>query len=169
MKKVMLALVGAGGYGDYCLGLMERFVDPATYELVAAIDPYYERVPRFTRLQMQGVPFYRTLEEFFEKNTADLVLIASPIHMHKEQCILAMRNGAHVLCEKPLAPVLQDALAIRAAADTYGKKLGVGFQMSFCDPIQNLKKDIRAGLLGAPRALRSYVSWQRFDSYYNSP
>ena len=98
-----------------------------------------------------------------------LVLIASPIHMHREQCILAMQHGAHVLCEKPLAPIVQDALAIRDAAAKYNKKLGVGFQMSFCDPIQNLKKDIRAGLLGAPRSLRSYVSWQRFDSYYNSP
>lgn len=169
MKKVRLALVGAGGYGDYCLGLMERFVDPETYDLIAAIDPFYERVPRFEKLKAQGVPFYRTLEEFFAADTADLVLIASPIHMHREQCILAMQHGAHVLCEKPLAPIVQDALAIRDAAAKYGKKLGVGFQMSFCDPIQNLKKDIRAGLLGAPRSLRSYVSWQRFDSYYNSP
>nr|WP_295945530.1 Gfo/Idh/MocA family oxidoreductase [uncultured Agathobaculum sp.] len=169
MKKVRLALVGAGGYGDYCLGLMERFVDPDTYALVAAIDPFYERVPRFEKLKAQGVPFYRTLEDFFAADTADLVLIASPIHMHREQCILAMQHGAHVLCEKPLAPIVQDALAIRDAAEKYGKKLGVGFQMSFCDPIQNLKKDIRAGLLGAPKSLRSYVSWQRFDSYYNSP
>ena len=169
MKKVRLALVGAGGYGNYCLGLMERFVDPKTYELVAAIDPFYERVPRFEKLKAQGVPFYRTLEDFFAADTADLVLIASPIHMHREQCILAMQHGAHVLCEKPLAPIVQDALIIRDAAEKYGKKLGVGFQMSFCDPIQNLKKDIRAGLLGAPKSLRSYVSWQRFDSYYNSP
>ena len=169
MKKVRLALVGAGGYGNYCLGLMERFVDPKTYELVAAIDPFYECVPRFEKLKAQGVPFYRTLEDFFAADTTDLVLIASPIHMHREQCILAMQHGAHVLCEKPLAPIVQDALIIRDAAAEYGKKLGVGFQMSFCDPIQNLKKDIRAGLLGAPRSLRSYVSWQRFDSYYNSP
>ena len=168
MKKVKLALVGAGGYGDYCLGLMERFVDPETYALVAAIDPFYERVPRFEKLKAEGVPFYRTLEDFFAVDTADLVLIASPIHMHREQCMLAMQHGAHVLCEKPLAPIVQDALAIRDAAAKYGKKLGVGFQMSFCDPIQNLKKDIRAGLLGAPKSLRSYVSWQRFDSYYNS-
>ena len=113
--------------------------------------------------------FYRTLEDFFLADTADLVLIASPIHMHKQQCMLALSHGAHVLCEKPLAPILQDALDIRNAVQSSGKALGVGFQMSFCDPIQNLKKDIRAGVLGAPRSLRSYVSWQRFDSYYNSP
>lgn len=64
MNKVRLALVGAGGYGDYCLGLLERFVDPESYTLVGAVDPYYERVPRYEKLQSQGVSFYRTLEVF---------------------------------------------------------------------------------------------------------
>ncbi len=27
MKPIKLAIIGAGGYGDYCLGLLERFVD----------------------------------------------------------------------------------------------------------------------------------------------
>lgn len=45
MRQTRLAIIGAGGYGDYCLGLLERFVDPASYRLVAAIDPFYERVP----------------------------------------------------------------------------------------------------------------------------
>lgn len=167
-RKVRMALVGAGGYGDYCLGLMERFVDSKTYTLVAAIDPFYERVPRYEKLMEQNVLFYRSLEDFFAQDTADLVLIASPIHQHREQCILAMQHGAQVLCEKPLAPLVQDAHAIGEVAAQYGKKLGVGFQMSFCDPICNLKKDIHDGLLGTPLSLRSYVSWQRFDSYYNS-
>ena len=169
MKPIKLAIIGVGGYGDYCLGLLERFVDPESYQLVAAIDPFYEKVPRYAQLTAQGVPMYRTPEDFFAVDRADLVLIASPIHLHKQQCLLALKHGAHVLCEKPLAPILQDALDIREAVAASGRKLGVGFQMSFCDPIQNLKRDIQSGLLGAPKSLRTYVSWQRYDSYYNSP
>lgn len=60
MRQTRLAIIGAGGYGDYCLGLLERFVDPASYRLVAAIDPFYERVPRYEALRAAGVPFYRT-------------------------------------------------------------------------------------------------------------
>ena len=74
-----------------------------------------------------------------------------------------------MLCEKPLAPILQDAHEIDEAARKAGVKLGVGFQMSFCRPIQELKRDILSGLLGKPLMLKSYVSWQRYDSYYNSP
>lgn len=169
MKQTKLAIIGAGGYGDYCLGLLERFVDPASFTLVAAIDPFYERVPRYEKLRAAGVPFYRTPEEFYEVGHADLVLIASPIHLHREQCIAAMRQGSDVLCEKPIAPLLQDMEAIRAVQRETGRRLGVGFQMSFCQPILDLKRDIQAGLLGAPKSLRCYVSWQRYDSYYNSP
>lgn len=169
MKKIRMAIVGAGGYGDYCLGLMERFVDPESYELIAAVDPFFEKVPRYATLCAAGVRFYRTLEAFYAEDTADLVLIASPIHLHRQQCILALQSGSHVLCEKPLAPTLQDVEEIHRAQKQSGRRLGVGFQMSYCDPIQTLKRDIRNGLLGKPLSLRSYVSWQRFDSYYNSP
>ena len=169
MRQTRLAIIGAGGYGDYCLGLLERFVDPASYRLVAAIDPFYERVPRYEALRAAGVPFYRTPEEFYAEGFADLVLVASPIHLHREQCIAAMRHGADVLCEKPVAPLLQDMEAIRAVQQETGRRLGVGFQMSFCKPILDLKRDIRAGLLGAPKSLSCYVSWQRYDRYYNSP
>lgn len=169
MKKTTLALIGAGGYGDYCLGLLERFVDPASYSLIAVIDPYYENVPRYASLCAAGVPCYHTPEEFYAAGHADLVLIASPIHLHREQCIAAMRQGSDVLCEKPLAPLLQDVRAIKDVQRQTGRRLGVGFQMSFCKPILDLKQDIQSGLLGAPRSLRCYVSWQRFDSYYHSP
>lgn len=169
MKKVKMAISGIGGYGDYCLGLMERFVDPESCELVAAIDPFYEKAPRAEKLREAGVPLFRDLEEFYAENSCELLLIASPIHLHKQQCLTAFAHGSNVLCEKPLAPILQDAHEIDEAARKAGVKLGVGFQMSFCRPIQELKRDILSGLLGKPLMLKSYVSWQRYDSYYNSP
>ena len=165
MKKVKMAISGIGGYGDYCLGLMERFVDPESCELVATIDPFYEKAPRAEKLREAGVPLFRDLEEFYAENSCELLLIASPIHLHKQQCLTAFAHGSNVLCEKPLAPILQDAHEIDEAARKAGVKLGVGFQMSFCRPIQELKRDI----LGKPLMLKSYVSWQRYDSYYNSP
>lgn len=61
MKKVKMAISGIGGYGDYCLGLMERFVDPESCELVAAIDPFYEKAPRAEKLREAGVPLFRDL------------------------------------------------------------------------------------------------------------
>ena len=168
VRQIKLAIVGIGGYGDYSLGLLKRHVDPASYRLVGAIDPYYERAPRYPALKAAGVPFYRTLEDFYGENHADLVLIVSPVHLHREQCVTAMRHGSDVLCEKPLTPLVQDVAPISAVQRETGRRLGVGFQLSFSLPILALKRDIQSGLLGAPKALRCCVSWPRYDSYYNS-
>ena len=103
MNKVRMAIAGIGGYGDYCLGLMERFVDPESYELVGAIDPFYERAPRADKLRAAGVPLYRELDEFYAADSCELLLIASPIHLHKQQCLTAFAHGSNVLCEKLLS------------------------------------------------------------------
>ena len=62
---------------------MERFADPESYELVGAIDPFYERAPRADKLRAAGVPLYRELDEFYAADSCELLLIASPIHLHK--------------------------------------------------------------------------------------
>lgn len=169
MKKVKMAISGIGGYGDYCLGLMERFVDPESCELVAAIDRFTKKHRAQKSCAKRAYRCFAIWEEFYAENSCELLLIASPIHLHKQQCLTAFAHGSNVLCEKPLAPILQDAHEIDEAARKAGVKLGVGFQMSFCRPIQELKRDILSGLLGKPLMLKSYVSWQRYDSYYNSP
>ncbi|MGM9536915.1 MAG: Gfo/Idh/MocA family protein, partial [Candidatus Onthomonas sp.] len=139
-----------------------------SYRLVGAIDPYYERSPRYEALKAAGVPFYQTLEDFYGENYADLVLIVSPVHLHLEQCITAMRHGSDVLCEKPLTPLVQDVALISAVQRETGRRLGVGFQLSFSLPMLALKRDIQSGLLGAPKSLSCCVSWPRYDSYYDS-
>ena len=47
---------------------------------------------------------------------ADIVIVATPPSVHAEQTIAALRAGAHVLVEKPLATTLADADAILVAA-----------------------------------------------------
>ena len=46
---------------------------------------------------------YLSYEEMLSDRQISAVYIASPIFMHKEQAILAMRAGKHVLCEKAIA------------------------------------------------------------------
>ena len=45
---------------------------------------------------------YTSLEEMAKKADIDVVYIASPNSLHYEQVKLFMRNGKHVICEKPM-------------------------------------------------------------------
>ncbi|KQV24887.1 Gfo/Idh/MocA family oxidoreductase [Yonghaparkia sp. Root332] len=57
------------------------------------------------------------LLEFALAGGLDLVVLASPPHVHREQAIAALEAGAAVVIDKPFAPSVADAEAIIAAAD----------------------------------------------------
>lgn len=163
MKTV---LVGAGGYGGYYLELLFQEVDPELVQLGAVVDPFAEKAAKYPLLLEKKIPVYPSLAAFYEKEQAELVIIASPIQFHKPQSITALKNGSNVLCEKPVTALSEDALEMDAVARECGKKLGVGFQWSFSDTMQKLKKDIAQGRYGKPLQFKTCVSWQRSHEYY---
>jgi len=71
-----------------------------------------------------------------------------------------------VLCEKPVSATVQEALRMAAAEKQARGFVAIGYQWSFADAIQSLKRQILAGDLGRPRRLRTLVSWPRDAAYY---
>ena len=62
----------------------------------------------------------------------DVVVVATPEHLHRDAAVRALAV-AHVLVEKPIASTVEDAEAIRAAADSAGRLVFVGHLLRF-DP-----------------------------------
>lgn len=54
-----------------------------------------------------------------------MVYIVLPNSMHAEFTIRALKAGKQVLCEKPMAVSVDEALAMEEAAKEAGKKLGI--------------------------------------------
>ena len=167
--KVSTVFIGIGGYGDLYPSLIERF--PEIREIcrpVGVVDPFAGRAPHCGWFREQGVPFYDTAEAFYKERAAELAVIATPIPYHKPQCLAALQNGSHVLCEKPLVPSLSDALELEKAAGAAGRTLGVGFQWSFSRSMNRLKRDVLEGRFGRPFCLKSLICWKRGYDYYES-
>ncbi|HZQ81521.1 MAG TPA: Gfo/Idh/MocA family oxidoreductase [Gaiellaceae bacterium] len=98
----------------------------------------------------------------------DVVVIGTPHPSHAELAIAALETGAHVLCEKPLAPEAREADAMIAAADRAGRLLGVCFQQRFRPVIRAAKRLIDDGRLG-PLVRASIVDpLYRPHAYYAS-
>lgn len=165
---VKILWVGIGGYGGGLFKLFESCVERERYQLVGAVDPFVKEGSIYNNLVEEGVTVYKSLDEFYLEGKADLAVICSPLHLHKEQILKAIEQGSHVFCEKPLVPLIQDALEIQRVVNRSQKLLGVGFQWSFSNTMLSLKKDILKGLLGKPIKLKTVVSWKREDAYYDS-
>jgi predicted dehydrogenase len=84
----------------------------------------------------------------------DVVSITAPNALHKEMSLAAIAAGKHVYCEKPLAPLAQDALEMTLAAEAKEVKTQVGFNY-LCNPMLILAREmIEAGELGEIRGYR---------------
>ncbi|MGQ9852736.1 MAG: Gfo/Idh/MocA family protein [Candidatus Oleimicrobiaceae bacterium] len=165
-ENVNVVVVALGGYGMvYLEGLLDRKVDPDV-TIVGGVDPEPERCTRLAELRGLGVPIYPALEEFYAAHEADLAIISSPIQLHCAQTCLALQHRSHVLCEKPLGATVQEGVAMIRARKRAQRFVSIGYQWSFTRPIQQLKRDVQSGELGAPLRLKTIALWPRDESYY---
>ncbi len=99
----------------------------------------------------QAVTDWRAIVENAE---IDVVSVTAPNALHKEMALAAIAAGKHVYCEKPLAPLAEDAREMTEAAAKAGVKTQVGFNY-ICNPMLALARDmIAAGELGEIRSYR---------------
>jgi predicted dehydrogenase len=76
------------------------------------------------------------------------VVVANPLHREIVETLLAA--GKHVLCEKPLAPTVEDAEAMVAAAESSGLQAGVGFTFRRSPAIAAVREQVEQGAIGRP-------------------
>ena len=164
---VTILMVGIGGYGYYYLKTLLERIPSRQAVLRAVVDPLAKQSGHYPRLIEEGIPIFDEMEDFYQAGMdAALAVIASPIQFHVPQSCVALKHGTHVLCDKPIAPVVQEAdLLIRTAADS-GAWCGIGYQWSYSRAIRSLKQDIRKGLFGKPLRLKTLIFWPRDDAYY---
>jgi predicted dehydrogenase len=76
------------------------------------------------------------------------VVVANPLHRPIVEGLLAA--GKHVLCEKPMAPSVEDASAMVAAARASGRQAAVGFTFRRSPAIAAIRDQLRGGAIGRP-------------------
>lgn len=166
--SVRVVTMGASGYAvNYVQPLLDNMCN-GTYTYAGVIDIAIEKSPLYEKIKENKIPIYKTLREYFENgNKADLVIIAIPPQFHAENSLIAIENGADVLCEKPTTPLYKDALEMIEASQKSGKFIGISYQWSYSDANRAFKEDILSGKLGKAIELKSFISWPRELSYYD--
>jgi predicted dehydrogenase len=76
------------------------------------------------------------------------VVVANPLHRPIVEGLLAA--GKHVLCEKPMAPTVEDAEAMVAAAKASGRETGIGFVFRRSPAIAGIRDQLASGAIGRP-------------------
>lgn len=145
MSTLRVALSGAGYIAPLHIAGWRR----AGAEVVAIADPDGDRA-HFTADNHEIAGVYDDVDRMLEAVEADVLDVASPRQVHTAQSRTGLSRGLAVMCQKPLAPSLADALAF---ADTLapGDRFMVHENWRFRPPYRAVRSWIDAGLIGPIR------------------
>lgn len=101
---------------------------------------------------------YGSFEEMIQKEKAlpegermDFVSIVTPNHMHFPPAVMALENGFHVMCDKPVTLNLQEARELKAVIDRTGLLFGLTHNYTGYPMVKEAREIIRSGKLGQVR------------------
>jgi predicted dehydrogenase len=104
---------------------------------------------------------YTDWKEMISKSDLDAVIVCTPHDTHAEPSIAALRQGLHVLVEKPMAITGKDARAMEEAAASSGRVLMSTYNDRFSGKWRTAKKILESGRIGPVRQVNLAYTWFR--------
>jgi predicted dehydrogenase len=91
---------------------------------------------------------YESIDQLLLDRDLDIVVVATPDHLHGAHAIQALEAGKHVLSEIPMATSIEECRQIIDITDRTGLKYHMGNQVRYAHCLQDVHALIRAGDLG---------------------
>ena len=153
--KLAIALIGCGGMGRGNLGNCARYPDVA---VVGACDVWKARRDATVAAFKGTAKPYGDYREVLGQKDIDGVIVATPPHWHALQTIEACEAGKDVYVQKPMTIYLDEALAIRRAAERHKRITQVGTQIHAGANYRRVVEWVRSGKLGQIGVARTFLS-----------
>jgi predicted dehydrogenase len=147
-QEVRFGVVGAGRIAVKQIGPAIKSARHATLHAAASRDP--------ARAEALGpVRTYHAYDDLIRDPEVDAVFIAAHNGLHKTLAIDALRNGKHVLCEKPLAVNARECEEMIAAAEAVGRHLVEAFMYRYHPQMDKAQELVRQGAIGDVRIVQA--------------
>lgn len=144
-------LIGASSIAEnHMIGAMRA----AGGEVVMVASTSAERAAAFALAN--GIPRTADTAALVADPAIDAVYISSTNEKHVAQAMAAIAAGKHVLCEKPLAMTLAEAVAMVRAAEAAGLTLGTNHHLRCSGSHRAIRDLIAAGRIGKVLSLRLF-------------
>lgn len=161
-NRASVGVIGTGGRGRY---LMERAYagNAKAIQINAVCDTFTGNLAKAKDLvQSKGGNAPKTYEDYkqlLDDKSIEVVIIATPEHLHYRMLLDALAAGKHVYVEKPLAHTIEEAQDIMKATAKTKQVVQVGTQNRSNSLYQMAKTMIAQGLIGDCHYVRAF--WYR--------
>ncbi len=144
MKRLRFAVIGTGFWARYQI--------PAWLELdgVELVAVYNRTVAKATELAAHyNIPeVYDSVDTLLEKEQLDFVDIITDVDTHETFTRQAAAKGVHVICQKPMAPKLKNAMEMAEACKNSNVSFFVHENWRWQSPIRKVKEIMSSRQLG---------------------
>lgn len=167
MRQVRLGIVGLGNIGKFHTGyLLEKKI--ARCELVAVSDAFAPSLEPFKN--RPNLKAFEKSEDMIRSGEIDALLIATPHYLHTTIGVDALKNGLHVMVEKPISAHKADAERLIAVAKALPDRVFAGmFQMRVEPRYLKIRNLLQSGELGRFTRINWVITdWYRTEAYYAS-
>lgn len=156
LKKIKWGIIGCGNIANkFCSDL--SLIEDAIITAVASRN--FEKAQDFAKIH-NAKKAYGSYDELFLDKNIDIVYIATPHVSHAALSIQAMKNGKHVLCEKPLALNFTEASAIIETSKRTNRFFMEALWSRFNPSIIAIKNSIENGEIGQIKYINAEFSFK---------
>lgn len=159
VRRHRTALVGCGWWGGNILG---EAIASGQCEVVGLCDVDERQITatkeKIGKLTSDQPRTYRDYRDLLAKEKPDIVIVATPDHWHALPTIAAVKAGAHVYVEKPIAHTIAEGRAMVNAARANGRVVQVGTHRRTSPHTIQAREFIRSGKVGPIGMMRCFVN-----------
>ena len=163
MENVRFGIIGCGVISTVHITALAEI---GRAELYGVFDHSPERREAFAA--KYGVRAYASYAAMLADPAIDAVIICTPSGLHADQAVQALREGKHVVLEKPMALSVADCEKLCREAELSRCLLTVISQHRFREDVQTVKRLIDEGAFGKLVMCDLYMKYWRDPSYYAS-
>ena len=159
MEKIKVAVIGCGTIANSAH--IPSYMNNPDVEIKYFCDIIKERADAAVEKYKCGTAVV-DYHDILSDPEIDAVSVCTPNRMHNIITIDFLKAGKNVLCEKPAARTLKEALEMQEAQHKYGKVLNIGVVNRFNAGVNKLREIIQSGELG--EIYHIYVSFRAHRS-----
>ena len=119
------------------------------------------------KFDLQTVKQYTDYKELLEKESPELVAIATESGKHAQIALDCIEAGCNVIIEKPIALSIKDAEAIIDAGKKKGVVVCANHQNRFNKSVQYIRKAVEEGRFSKMLHGTAHIRWNRGPEYYS--
>lgn len=167
MNELKVAVVGIGNIGSaHAACIANGQIKGMTLNAVCDIDLH--KLNSFTE-RYPDVVGYDNYQKLIASHIVDVVVVSVPHPLHAEIAIAALKNGLHVMLEKPADISVTRVKELNQVAQDSGKKFSIMFNQRTNSLFRRAREIVHSGELGEMRRTSWVITnWYRTQAYYDS-